>query len=116
MEATHLRIGNLYLQKGGNFVQTVNKETFILIESRYVIPEGILITEQWLLDFGFVYDNNWHYKFGENPLTKDYLMNLCWIDGEEFPFYRNGYFKIKYIHQLQNLYFALTQTELILKP
>ena len=30
-------------------------------------------------------------------------------------FYKNGYFIIKYVHQLQNLYFALTGEELTIK-
>ena len=80
-----------------------------------LMAEPIQLTEEWLLENGFVYNNNSQYNIGENPLTKDYLLSLCWIDGEEFLFYRNGYFKIKDVNQLQTLYFALTNKELEIK-
>ena len=83
----------------------------------------IPLTEQWLLDFGFEIctksgvHNGW--GIGENPLTHDYILFLVWMKNEDGTlaelFYRNGYHTIKYVHQLQNLYFAITREELILK-
>ena len=74
----------------------------------------IPLTEQWLLDFGFEY-NDYHYEKG--------LLSIL-LAGSKY-YHKNGrvYFNSwrimemqpEYVHQLQNLYFALTQEELILK-
>jgi hypothetical protein len=72
---------------------------------------GIPLTEEWLLKFGFTFRKDtgfigWYSQpvFGES--IRVFLIE-------------NGYFKfhsattvIKYVHQLQNLYFALTNEEL----
>lgn len=55
-------------------------------------------------------DVDWH--IGQNPITHDWLFWVTWLDGYDHPFYRNGYHKIKYVHQLQNLYYCLTGGEL----
>lgn len=64
--------------------------------------EPIQLTEEWLVKFGF-----------------DKAVNGWWSSDEIFS-YRDGYFgfgvdrhtKIQYVHELQNLYFALTGEEL----
>jgi hypothetical protein len=67
----------------------------------------IELTEEWLLRFGW--EKKGPYKW-DNDLMYDYLMT-----------YPSGYtmngvaYEIKYVHQLQNLYFALTNSELTLK-
>jgi hypothetical protein len=53
-----------------------------------------------------------NYFIGENPITHDWIMSLQWIDGREAPFYKNGYHQIKYLHQLQNLFYSLAGIEL----
>ena len=86
--------------------------------------QPILLTEEILLKFGFERHDNGsvsaQFSYGINPVTQDYIIYLIWIKDYEndyqlngFPFYQNGYFEIKTVHQLQNLYFALTNTELI---
>ncbi len=89
-----------------------------------IIKSPIPISEEWLLKFGFkkresgVCDS---FYIGFNPVTHDWLFDLVWLKKmmdysyEGNPFYKNGHHEVKYIHQLQNLYFALTQTELELK-
>lgn len=94
-----------------------------LPKASYKIIKPIPLTEEWLINFGFeIYAksdvcNGW--SIGENPVTKDYLMTLTWMKNENGSlaecFYRNGHFVIKYVHQLQNLYFALTGEELEVK-
>ncbi|HHT04032.1 MAG TPA: hypothetical protein GX005_06925 [Bacteroidales bacterium] len=78
----------------------------------YIKP--IPLTEQWLLDFGFKVKREFYDKGKLSILLanlKDYHSNgrvyyNSWAIMESQP---------KYVHQLQNLYFALTQEELILK-
>lgn len=74
----------------------------------------IPITEQWLFKFGFVFDDIAEYFTEEKVYIKYYNEFGIKIDIEG-RFY-NGIYqqKLQYVHQLQNLYFALTQKELIL--
>lgn len=81
----------------------------------------IQLTEQWLLDFGFEDEGGDDYVFvkGENALLltvekgsiRTSLFYLYGTYNSEYIFLKD----ILYVHQLQNLYFALTQEELILK-
>jgi hypothetical protein len=85
--------------------------------------ELILLTEEWLLKFGFKKENNtiysisdklsssevgkWYFFKNENNSFTPHIKRenkFSWIGKE-----------IKYVHQLQNLYFALTGEELLLK-
>lgn len=74
----------------------------------------IELTEEWLLKFGFN-------KSGEDDLyihTNSYTNGLSYYDdtlhfcveGESHPIYH-----IQYVHQLQNLYYSLTGSELTIK-
>ena len=67
------------------------------------------ITEESLINFGFIKFNGWFHL--ENRFTTIYLQlnGHCDIGANEE--YTLPY-KILYIHQLQNLYFALTGEEL----
>lgn len=73
--------------------------------------KGIPLTEEWLLKFGF-YKNDENYYVKENQTSIDLIKILF----DEFNFYAENrgvvLREIKYIHQLQNLYFTLTGEEL----
>jgi hypothetical protein len=108
MKATQFRIGNLVSWKNDS-----GKEFEITLQSLY---EGanldwmpIPITEEWLLRFGFKKTNmlGFRIKTDEYEYIEFNSVLLCWVNGTKKP--------IKYIHQLQNVYFALTQKELKLK-
>ena len=73
--------------------------------------EPIPITEEWLLKFGFekIIGSN------ESNFTNGFYNLFVNSLGEvNFYFFKEGdwYQKIDYVHQLQNLYFALTGSEL----
>jgi hypothetical protein len=71
---------------------------------------NIPITEETLINFGFTKFDGWF--FLENRFTTIYISSLtghCSIGANEE--YDLPY-KVLYIHQLQNLYFALTGEEL----
>ena len=73
----------------------------------------IPLTEEWLLKFGFVND-------GYGEWMKDrYTLDCEYTDKGVYNFVIDNRtyldIDIKHVHQLQNLYFALTNTELILK-
>lgn len=131
MEAKELRIGNLIkclnTNNGLDIALIVDSISFGLIgcydikkehchfygsiEKVYPIP----LTEEWLVKFGFKNDN-----FYNTYALKEYCIDIK--DGEfnvmNDPCSSAGCYyltTIKYVHQLQNLYFALTGEELELK-
>ena len=71
---------------------------------------AIPLTEEWLIDLGFRKDEETNYRwFMEDWLAYDLDDNCIRIaDSWEFG-------KRKYVHELQNLFFALTGEELELK-
>ena len=77
--------------------------------------QPIPLTEEWLLKFGFV-DKN--YTLELKAKRKTIVFN--WFSkvvstGKRSGYYSRKYRHIKYVHQLQNLYFALTGEELEVK-
>jgi hypothetical protein len=125
MKANSLRIGNLVSQNGfygyvysiesaepRNDIRFSDKDIITLFDNGMTyVPideiEPIPLTEEWLIKFGFnkvcsmyirISDIN-EMEFFDNIITfKDWFCKL-----EK---------KIQYVHQLQNLYFALTGEEL----
>jgi hypothetical protein len=110
MEVNELRIGN-YLSDGKE-VFKVEKAFFTLLELNMQFCKPIPLTEEWLLRFGFVESQDIDTVFGLK-------LNDFWYINE-FQI-RNKFnailldVELKYVHQLQNLYFALTNKELTLK-
>jgi hypothetical protein len=79
--------------------------------AHYGLVDAIALTEEWFLNFGFEKVMSWTYAIhihGNQPLVY-YLGEKGWSIGfkaySDFP-------NLKYVHQLQNLYFALTSKEL----
>lgn len=70
----------------------------------------IHLTEEWLLKFGFEKDNAGSFS---SKMIDNYSIRIWYVSGA-FRWTAN-YFcsaELKYVHQLQNLYFALTGQEL----
>ena len=98
--AKELRIGNLVNTKNG-----IKKVTEIGIDYDCFFTQDhinpIPLTEEWLLKFGYI-------KIGNNYLIQGHSI---WICNDLFMCDKNGMI-LKHVHQLQNLYFALTNKEL----
>ncbi len=107
MKVNELKIGNTIKNgviSGIKFTNSWYIETNEKwIELEYIEP--IPLTEEWLLKFGFVYNDTWgRYFKGHEELRKE-------ING--FCYFLNGsWLFVDYVHKLQNLYFALTNEEL----
>lgn len=89
-----------------------NKEPYV--KTMNTIP----LTEEWLLKFGFEKNEDLGNENINWELPNSYYFIQEHLDVEEFIFYgqENCIEKqIKYVHQLQNLYFALTNEELTMK-
>ena len=118
MEAKELRIGNYVENDIGDFI-LIDRDTLPFIVTKWIkCHHPILLTEEWLVKFGFVknYYNDILNITGYWNKEKD-----CGIDLEQneiFVYRLNGRKRtlgIVYVHQLQNLYFALTNEELTIK-
>jgi len=102
MEAKELRIGNWVKLDSGT--ETIIRGGGInAIEMQQLRVEPIPLTEEWLLKFGF-YKSNVTARIDLYPED----------DGVYFYFNIDPAkrVKIEYVHQLQNLFFALTGEEL----
>lgn len=77
----------------------------------------ISLTEEWLLKFGF--EKNFRIDSDGSKKTpvwrKGSFSITIWSDGRLFYDWIGGNIELKCIHQLQNLYFALTGEELTIK-
>jgi hypothetical protein len=126
MEAAELRIGNIVFfhdtEMGkitytheeiirGYEIQALEVDGYI----RDVEVEPIPLTEEWLLKFGFKQDSysyikGVHQKIFSGVMKFDFNETLK--DWEFSVGYITDITRILYVHQLQNLYFALTGEEL----
>jgi len=116
MNANELRIGN-YILDGKDVWEVDNATIFTMVdhdEEWHYKP--IPLTEEWLVRFGF---NDYKDRFS---LTNGCCDDDFWIEiVEEIKGVREKMFCLRYsklnlhiehVHQLQNLYFALTGQEL----
>ena len=101
MNSKELRIGSYYAIDG-----VVRR--LIYDDMRDALINGVRITpipldEEWLLKFGLEEDEPGYYE-----ITKSIAIN---IDNHVYSG-RHWVIELQYVHQLQNLYFALTFKEL----
>jgi hypothetical protein len=111
MKANEVRIGNFIFKDAKKYTVNLFTISDILIFPNYFRP--IKINEKWLLALGFkLYsESDYRIKFELKefefffPKIKDYHREGLYFRDVEIT-------KIKYVHQLQNLYFVLTGEEL----
>ena len=108
MKASELRIGNLLENFLGQEFE-VNHETLRMLSvggsgSEFNLPKPIPLTEEWLLKFGLHGNHSSPVRVG--LVDDDFVLQQFTV------MFMNAYIKVKYVHQLQNLYHALTGEEL----
>lgn len=121
LKAKDLRIGNYVELESGIEIQII-AGNLIYIENGELAVYSVELTEEWMLKFGFTYTKPgiqgadmwqwlgfWRIIKNESIVLRGNNPMLGLILG--------GYFNthILYVHQLQNLYFALTGEELTIK-
>jgi hypothetical protein len=126
MEARELRIGNLVYFPNNEIVEIYGVSKDIVIKNNgcdffpisVIDVKPIPLTEQWLLKFGFEV----------NEFHKNYKIKVDYYH-HSIKFYENEWVysndvsdaschtiaSVNYVHQLQNIYFALTNEELTIK-
>lgn len=123
MEANELRLNN--------WVNHCNKEVQITIHDLFDIAvfeddvfTPIPLTEEWLFKLGFEKIEEYQFEISVSINCRISLINVNLESGIDVDIYTcnvNKEYgcwlntKNKYVHQLQNLYFALTGEELVLK-
>ncbi len=110
MESKDFRIGNYHLYDGK--LDRIDWRYSLAFENEFMDGiEPIPLTEEWLEKFGFSAYGYWYSKdWFSNMINVSIKHNKTTIgDREEYEVYG-----IKHVHQLQNLYFALTGEELTL--
>lgn len=129
MKAEELRLGNIVnLGKPEEIIWKIDFK-----RGKGSLPNGyevdlftpIPLTEEWLLKFGFEKETGKLKRFnramssppldvvGDFYVRSDNALYFEVVNGEfEFRIWNGTLCKIKYVHQLQNLYFALTGEEL----
>jgi hypothetical protein len=122
MNANELRIGNL-IQKNDEIceVSSIHSDSTIRIFNNdktdtfgcFVLRifNPIPLTEEWLFKFGFEKDEENEYWFWKNCVSVSVLGYIELLSFNRQSFKTN--IQLKYIHQLQNFYFALTGKELV---
>jgi len=136
MKANDLRIGNLVLALIGKteYTKEVVKTIFSYGinsnygDAKYLYDEikPIPLTEEWLLKFGFFVENYdysipisecctvWLKLIPQDEECTVYSVCATQIDEDELD--QNAFLSdISYVHQLQNLYYALTNQELTIQ-
>ena len=118
LKPNYLRIGNLieHTQKGFIDVSALSndiiqyKDKHGISTDKYSYFKAIPLTEEWLLNLGFRTEEN--YSFELDNISINTKRELMWI----FTKCKNnvvvGLDLTEYVHELQNIYFALTGREL----
>lgn len=123
MKAEELRLGNIInfpfigsdvevigipLPSEGKLrIQTkLNNNTFFELPAKY---KPILLKEMWIIKLGFKSIQDGWYEYSNSNIT------FSWNIYDRQLRFLGEPFNIQYVHQLQNLYFALTGEELEVK-
>ncbi len=130
MKITELRIGNFVkwnnnIDKVASIIQDDTNGDSIQCDNLHaerVLSEydAIPLTEEWLLKFGFqlIQDGFFQYYVLEywnyiKTVKRKFQISLEWMDDHYLGIWLgDGVVHIYSVHQLQNLYFALTREEL----
>lgn len=121
ISANELRVGNWIQTPVRKKAMQANIKVIRMLQTRPNVFEAIQITPEWLDRFGFekcLLDDITYYNL---QLTANCDYNLAigcdtkneFIEVRLYPY--GKHFRYRFVHQLQNLYHAITGTELILK-
>ena len=125
MKAREVRLGNLVMD--GKDIEQVNARMIDMLVKIEADFEPIPLNEEWLIKFGFSQMTDTspaNYRMHKSKMFFYIRYGTFTTDGGQTDligynglFIANKFVRvIRYVHELQNLYFALTGEELTLKP
>jgi len=107
MKANELRVGN-YVIQDMEFIRGISSMSLHKFNLGLIQLKPILLVEEWIFAFGFEKNENGFFNLIKDSEVQILIRDDYWTcDGIVF-----SLFNLKYVHQLQNLYFALTGEEL----
>ena len=115
--ANELRIGNLVYNENKQIV-SVSASRIVLCDDKRVKYQPIPLTEEWLVKFGFYQSKSAEYEglcAYNIPSWGRVVIQDGTLQPDQYYFLDGLTQEIEYVHQLQNLYFALTGEELTFK-
>lgn len=127
MEARNFRIGNFVKYKGRIFrIHGISGEELLLDTIAFGVGvvrwcdlNPVELTTRWLIDFGFekyvIDEDSLYYsiELNDNKFCDLSIVSGCkngFVEVVLFPY--DEWFRFKYVHELQNLFFVLTGREL----
>jgi hypothetical protein len=116
MEARELRLGNYIQDELGSVEQVESLNSYggeeINEDTVTGLYEPIFLNAEWLLKFGFQPSGtSWLIDLENIVFDVQSIEEKYYLNSEGLPF-STGF---KYVHQLQNIYFALSGEELTIK-
>ena len=123
MKATEIKCNN-YVMLYNNVARIIPNDFVKWSDEKWEMKDfkPIPLTEEWVLKFGFEREGNinWWNMPKESSYKAHHLMEMvnAWtwfIDFDDTGDNTHLVSGFNYVHQLQNLYFALTNTELEIK-
>lgn len=132
MKASELRIGNFVLHDHGvSSVNMIRGNDIGLYDSGLALwgttidrVSGIQLTEDWLIKLGLQkleseneFDKDMYniYTTSSTGRSLPFFLQKCLNGSYSPPLYHDIHEEIVYVHQLQNLFFALTGKDLTIK-
>jgi len=110
MKTNELRLGNYILTSGGRLI-SVTIENIVKVAKNISEYKPIPLTEEWIIGLGFgkhdsttFEKNGYYFDLEDTTFYNDWPSNASTLNKN-----------VKYLHQIQNLYFALTGEELLTK-
>jgi hypothetical protein len=110
MKPNELRIGNYVLQDN-EIISGITSNSIHKFDLELIKLEPIPLTKEWFNRFGY-YNENRPNHFEKDEYTID--SHTFWDCNGMFIDDKNGV-RVKYVHQIQNLYYALKGKELTIK-
>lgn len=115
MKANELRIGNKVYDNLHNRITEIKAIDIYNCSINEELFKPIILTEEWLIKAGFKYyeSDDWYIYESKKGVSLSFDKNrVCYYFGSLECVWVDILSEIKYVDQLQNLYYALTGEEL----
>lgn len=115
MKASELRVGNWVNNNEEDY--QITSATIAQVERGDSAAIPIKITEEWLIRLGFekVYKSPMHSTYWIEAAEFAFSYYFWYEKGNQYADFKGVQINCEYLHQLQNLYYAINGRELLVK-